>query len=438
MGKNLLLMLVMSSLFLVGCGQNIDKIAAELNADSDIKAEYEFEGYVAIADKESIDEAQAFIDANRLNPDIFISADLSLGELPDLDYTPDEFDKVEDIHEQISKRLAEFDDEVKAEVQAIVQQYQSEQDRYNAEVASLKSQLAEYESQFAEEQALFDESKAIFDGFINLRKQTERDFDVALRQVIIDEGLPVDVNKNFDLDEQYKDSKDSKYCSTFRETTAQIAMESGGCVYVARYVKTPALQQVIVEHAAIYEKAIRDLTAYRDTYYSAERALNNAKIVAKNRTGVNVRKIQSAIKQAETRAASAKKKGEYRADPERLIKDLARNDSTLRRLRSEYMDAVYQYTRAVRKEAASLVDIDIETFSDENDSYSVSDDERAVAVYVLEREGGVPIVKIGRLSAKKERSFYDVFKHSQVVGGNVEIKDESDVVSFISHQIAGV
>ena len=435
MTKKLLLSLAISSIMLSGCGQDIEKIEADLNAKSGAQVEYELKGYVAIAEKKDIDEMAAFIKAHQLEANVSINSELALEALPDLDFTPDEFDNIEDIHEKIGERLKEFDGEVKEEMKAILQKYKEEEGKYAREKESLNAQLTKYKSHFADEQAAFDKSQAIYDGFISTQKETEKKFDIAMRQVIIDEGLPIDVNTNFDLKDLYRDRRDTEGC--VHETTAQIALKSGGCVYVAANVKTPSAQKIVLENAVVYEEASRDAYAYRDTLRDAKKALKNAQIVAKNRTGVDARKVEYAIKQAEKNASRVKKEGERLANSERLLTELARNDEKLRTLRNAYSQAVYAYSRALKREATTMLDVEVETFSDEDDTYSLSEDERGVVFFVLESEGRDPIIRMGKLSAKSDKSFYQVFKGSKGMSGNIEINDENDVKDFISNRIAG-
>lgn len=84
-----------------------------------------------------------------------------------------------------------------------------------------------------------------------------------------------------------------------------------------------------------------------------------------------------------------------------------------------------------------MLDVEVETFSDEDDTYSLSEDERGVVFFVLESEGRDPIIRMGKLSAKSDKSFYQVFKGSKGMSGNIEINDENDVKDFISNRIAG-
>ncbi|MCK7460199.1 hypothetical protein [Idiomarina aminovorans] len=428
-----------------GCGQNIEKIKSDIHSSNNIESELEFEGYVATVDKDDVKAAKAFRRENNISSFI-VNSDGSLKPLPQPSYTPDSYAAVEEAYESIKDTLVMIDKEVEQEAKEITASHQRDKERYKSVLKELQSKLSDYNKRISKEQSAYDAATEKLNTFKNMKKEAQEKFSKDLREIIIEDELAIDVNRRFKLYNQYdvyfgaravqrardKNESNKKLALIGKESKVD---SSERCLVVKESIGNEKLIAAVIKYGLLYENADYEMDHLDDELDSVKSELRRAKIIAKNQTGIDANSIQKEISRLEKRIERSDYLAKSDSNIDRLKRSAVKSHSLLMSAKNQFDSAVENYMKDVHAEALSLIDISLDSFDDENDSYSLDDDEYGLAFYILKAEGRSNIVHVAKLSGNSsQRSFYQVFRQSEDVSNRFKINGPADIEEMLKQQ----
>jgi hypothetical protein len=404
MKKTLLLSLSIAALALAGCGQNVEKIQEHYAKKTPVPVE-SFDGYLASISKEEIKNIKEYTRSNRLPRSLSIEDDLSVPELPKLDFESDEYEDAQRIRKEMLVVLEKVKVDAKKTSDGIVASYNTKNAVIQAEIVNTESEYAKYTDLIAKEQSNYDTVDATLSSHKQNQKTIQSEFLKELREAIISEGIAVDASTKFIINKQYRRSRSERSCNRIDDSPKEnLEVKSEGCIYVTKNKNKPKIEEIILRHGLKFENSnVKESLAYNQRKV-ASKALNDAKIIAKNQTGINTRSIERDIERLKRKLTSSESSMGYETDIARITRNTLRENEKAKALEGEYREAVGKYSSAVTKEAFKNADINFDTFSDEDEAFKSIGDAITLILYVFTSENGSQ--EIGITSSEKQGETY--------------------------------
>jgi hypothetical protein len=429
----LLLSIAVAVLALTGCGQNVEQIQSHYTQKTNTPVE-SFDGYLTSISRDEMKKIKEFKRSNRLPNSLKIEDDLSIDELPDLDFDPDEYDEAQKIRKEMLVVLEGVKDEAKASSSKIMADYKTQNAALQIKVDRLESEYAKYTSLIAKEQADYDAIDATLNAHKKEQQSIQDNFLKEIRKVIISEGLPIDASSNFQLTRQYERARSENNCLRLDKSYPQLVLadKSEGCVYINRNEKNKKVRTTILGYGAKYENSnVKESIAYNERK-AASKLLKNAKIIAKNQTGINIQSIERDIASLKRKISRSESSMKYETDIAMITRHILRENEKAKYLAEKYREAEKKYEAAVMKKAFANADIEFDTFSDENDEFEPINNGSTLVIYVFTSESGSQDVGITSTD-KMGLTYAELFEgRVQFVNPKETIDSEDDIRGLLS------
>jgi hypothetical protein len=436
MKKITIALMVTAGLLLGGCGQNIEKIETTINSKSSDKREYELDGYTVTFEKNDIEKSHKFQKDNEISRRVHIDNQLSLTPLVKPEFTPDSYDSVEVAYKAIEDSLVEIHKNAVIESEKISSAYSAKVKDGESQIAKLNDSMSEYTLIIKEPLALYE---AATEKKANLRKTLQsinKDFNVAIKKVIVEESIAIDTNKTFNAYKQYKLKFGKNKCDHYKNTTGygSVPGRDNMCFILKTNSTNKPLVTVMLKYSTLYEEVNSKIRYFDDenNYPQIKKDLRSAKIIAKNKTKVDVKSIERKISVLQSKVKNAQRNLDEEINLERLAQNLIRSSTPYQEAQEQYSKAASKYNNDLGKEAFTKINFNIGDFSDEDDILLLSDEEVGIAVYVLKSDGNEIISRLSRVkSGNDKKSFYEIFKKSRELPSGYEINESDDIIKML-------
>ena len=420
-------------LLLSGCGQNVEQIQTNFKQNNKTTADYAFSGYTVTFPEAAREQISEFRRNNRIPTNLHITDELAVEELPEVEYTPDSYEQLVAVREELVSAVAGLTEKAQKHAEVIRAKAQIDIDAAQMQVNQYQSQLDAYNKFTQEAQTAYDTLKSNEEALQEQLTQLQNEFDKAIKALIIEHKFPVSVNSTFRLSRHY-DFRASYKCRDLRgRVKAQLADNPEHCIYI-RDSHNEITRPVIIDYAKKHRLVYQQLSELRDQYGAVNKELRDAKIIAANQTGVNPSAVARNMRKWEQQIDAKKRRMEFDSDEAKIVRDLLRSDDQVNDIKSRYSSLAYDYHRDVKAHSIDEADIQIEQFDDEEAKYAPEEGDRAMALFIFEHEETERQTVIGApLSEENNNQTYlQVFKgRTEELDGSFEIEDEDDVLAIV-------
>ncbi len=377
---------------LSGCGQNIDGIKANYIDITDDRSDVSFDGYVAVVSKDASRQIETYIKENRLSKHVLNSPGNLEFEIKDVDFDKGEYRVVKDSWNAYLQVKETVKEKAKQEVEKDIQERTAKAESMKLEVAELQEKLAAYKSHIASAENDLKQSKSLMEKSQKDKKAKVSAMYDELKSVVIANDIPLKLGKSYNIAKLYR----IKSCERVNEKSFAfhpLNDGNGKCATIRKRNYHETVLPLLVKHGAAYEAFVDQERGLKKDIKAAEKNLKNAKIIASNKTGIDLENLKKKIKKNTLAQKLARVDGREDQLLEAKLLELSLNNKDLISAKNEFELAVDIYNEALMREAVRKSDIEIFKFSDEHEK-------------PLDGQKGVAFVFYSFLSDKNKQNVY--------------------------------
>lgn len=458
MKKKLLLSLALSVLFISGCGQNVEGIKADFSKKERTSAEQDFQGYVVMFEQPSADlssDIRELEKNNKLPKSIYVDHKLEVTEIPNLDFKPEEYSDAKAVRDKLVEYIANLDSELELESKKVIEEYSAEIDPAKAKLAEVKVKSSEYEQMIEKELAEVNRLEQIIKDLSDKKREINSAFNIAYKEVVVNEKLPITIDKDYYVTKMFRHANFKKENPSERckrgEFGPFIDTEKGDvyfgvtktdlyiwddvyhCIRVEKDSHHPLIISLIGKFGVAIKNNQAETWSESIKLDEAKKALKNAKIIAKNQTGIDEKKIEKEMASMQSKIDSLESKMKVKSSKESLIAKFSSTNGPIFKMRTEYELAANEYKKALKREAFSMVDTDVEEFNDEFATLDNEKNERGLILYVFTSDKDEQVVMVSPIEASmKDMTYGDAFSMARQVKSKVKVNSEDEALKFIA------
>ncbi len=435
MKKIMLIGASLTLMALAGCGQNVDGIKAEFASKTNKSAEQDFAGYGVIYTAEELKAAKKFGRDNRVSSNVEFDKDGNPLPLAEPDFKGKGYEKASELHAKMLKRYAAIQDEASEAASNVKREYEATINGHEDKLKQYQESMSEYNALIAEEQVALQEASKERNAWEDKIKAREEKLYAEFKQAVIENELPIDANKKVNASRYYRTGNQAR-CETFDASvkmTLKNPTKGRYCVYSTLNESQASLNPSFLSYGVDYYALDEKRDAAKDVEKAASNALRNAKVVASNKTSVDVRNVERNIRNEERKIERAKSDMEYKTDVSRIAQRLVSDDDALRELRSEFDRAIREHNKDAQFEGIKESGYDFISFDDEEEVVELEEDEVIFVAYVFTDEDEKQSVYFSAMRGKdKPVSYGDLFSSKvRRVNLDFEVDGESGVLQIM-------
>jgi uncharacterized coiled-coil protein SlyX len=438
MKKLLILGLALSALTLTACGQNVGGIQQEFAENSGSKEVPSFTGYTLVLSEKNMEKVKAFVDENKVRTGLNINDDLKLEPLDKVPFRNSEYKKIVEIREKYESELSALKQKVKQSIEEDAANINGKIAELEAEQKKLELSLKDYTDAIAPQQAELDKANASVEAIDQQMKAILEKFYQEFSKIVVENELPIDKNARPDPNRFYRSYtlRQGVSCDNTVETTHSDGRKVIYCVEPRIDASQAALAPALVSYGMAQQKLIVEKDVARSNVRTAQKALSDAKIIAKNKFNIDVNKIEGLNNRVTRQIKTLRSDLEYSSDFKRRLEREINQDDALSKTRREHSAAVREYRKSVEIEALSESGYDFSNFSDEEDTPKLSEKERGIAIYVFTNEKDRQAVFMAPIDGGNDKNYLQLFKRdSRSFDVDFKVEKEKDVIKLVSEVI---
>lgn len=436
MKKLLLAGLVASTLALTACGQNIEGIQKEFAEEHEPKETPSFAGYTLVLTEENVKKIKEFTEENKISRSLILNEDLKLEPLPKVSLENDEYDQIVEIRKTYERQVSGLAKKVKDKIAEDAENIGSKITALEAEQKALELSLKEYNEAIAPQQSELDKLQASVEAIDQQMKALKEKFYQDFQRIVVENELPIDKNAKPEPQRFYRAkfmSDDNMPCENTVEVTNVDGKKAKYCIEARIDESQIALAPALVSYGMGYKKLDSEKDLARQSLRNAQKALSDAKVIAKNKFNIDVAKIENEMNRISRQIKAQQSDLEHASNLSRRLENEVSKDDELRKIQSEYSKAVREYAKTVKVEALSESGYDFSEFSDEEDVAELSDKQRGIAIYVFTHAKDRQDIFMAPIDSDNSNSYLEIFERgTRPFSVDFKVKKEKDVIKLAS------
>lgn len=381
--KKSLILSVFSLALLSGCGQNVEALKADFLQSSPTTESVEFQGYVMVVNDEAYTQMREFAKSNDIPNHININGKEALEPLPEVKFKNAEYEAVVNARNAIDSRTKALVAIAEREIEKHKADISDQITKKREQISEVERQLSPFNALIASDQALSDKAQSavnMLEAQIDARNE---EFSAKFKEVVIAEKLAIDVNQNIRPSRYYRHLKEKNCAKADQVKVKYMPDPKDGCVISKLPVEDAPLEPIFRDYGVDMTLLENELRTAKDASSDAWKALLNAKIIAKNQTGINEDDLKGQMNSHNRKIESLTKKLEEPINTDAVFYQVRSTDAAFEKAVKAYSEAAKGYELSLRKEALKQAGLSFEEFSDENANTSDNEGDDCFMVYVF-------------------------------------------------------